>query len=69
MATESGFNPVPLLVHVLAIALGLYLGWVVMGALSPDLPDDSAGAGVGSSSAPRVVAGGDRAPALADSIR
>ena len=31
MATEgSGFNPIAVLVHLVAIALGLYLGWIAM---------------------------------------
>lgn len=59
MAADRGFNPIPLLVHAVAIAVGLYLGFVVMGELSPDLPDDSVEPGVSSSSAPRAVAGGD----------
>ena len=41
MASESGFNPVPVLVHVVAIAVGLYLGFLAMDAITPDLPDDS----------------------------
>ena len=60
MATEGGgFNPIPVLVHLVAIALGLYLGFVVMDRLAPDLPDDSVEPGVSSSSAPGAVAGDD----------
>ena len=59
MASESGFNPVPVLVHLVAIAVGLYLGFLAMDAISPDLPGDSVEPGVSSSSAPRAVAGDD----------
>ena len=47
MATEgSGFNPTAVLVHLVAIALGLYLGWIAMDRISPDLPDASVEPGV-----------------------
>ena len=47
MATEErGFSPVAVLVHVLGIALGLYLGWVVMEGISPDVPDPSVEPGI-----------------------
>lgn len=60
MATESsGFNPVPALVHVVAIAVGILLGLLVMDRISPDLPDAGIGPGVSSSSAPRSVDGDD----------
>ena len=59
MATESGFNPIPVIVHALAIAAGLYLGWLAMGAIAPDLPDASVEPGVESSSSPGAVAGDD----------
>ena len=59
MATESGFNPVPLLVHLVAIALGLYLGFIAMDAITPDLPGDDVAPGVSSSVAPGQVAGDD----------
>ena len=40
MATEgSWFNPTAVLVHVIAIAVGAYLGWTLMQAISPELPD------------------------------
>jgi hypothetical protein len=40
MATEgSWFNPTAVLVHLIAIALGVYLGWTLMEAISPELPD------------------------------
>ena len=49
MATEDRrFNPVAVLVHVVAIALGLYLGWIVMEGISPDLPDPDVEPGVNS---------------------
>ena len=59
MATESGFNPIPALVHVVAIAVGLYLGFVAMDAIAPDLPGEGVEPGVSSSSAPGAVAGDD----------
>jgi hypothetical protein len=59
VASESGFNPIPALVHLVAIALGLYLGFLVMDAIAPDLPDEGVEPGVSSSSAPRAVAGDD----------
>jgi hypothetical protein len=60
MATEgSGFNPIPVIVHVLAIALGLYLGFLAMDAISPDLPDPDLDPGVSSSSSPGAVGGDD----------
>ncbi|HEY8001728.1 MAG TPA: hypothetical protein VID76_07315 [Solirubrobacterales bacterium] len=60
MATESsGFNLVPVLVHVVAIALGIYLGLLAMAAITPDFPDADTDPGVSSSSAPGTVAGDD----------
>ena len=52
MASESGFNPVPVLVHLVAIAVGLYLGFLAMDAITPDLPGESVEPGVSSSSVP-----------------
>jgi hypothetical protein len=47
MATEERrFSPVAVLVHVVAIGFGLYLGWIAMQAISPDLPDPSVQPGV-----------------------
>ena len=75
MATERSFNPVPVLVHLVAIAVGLYLGWQVMDSVSPDLPGADVGPGLSSSSDPGAVAGDDPdslfrpanlAPALAE---
>jgi hypothetical protein len=57
VATEGGFNPVPILVHILGIVAGLVLGWYVMDRITPDFP--TADPGVESSSAPHSVAGGD----------
>jgi len=46
MASESGFNPVPAIVHLLAIAAGLLLGLWAMDAIAPDLPPADAEAGL-----------------------
>lgn len=46
MASDSGFNPVPVLVHLLAIAVGLFLGLRAMDAIAPDLPPADAEAGL-----------------------
>jgi hypothetical protein len=60
VATEgSGFNPVGVLVHVVAIALGVYLGFMVMDAIVPALPGDDVEPGLSSSSSPGSVAGDD----------
>ncbi len=49
MATEDrGFSPVAVLVHLVAIGVGLYLGWITMQAISPDLPDPDVEPGVNS---------------------
>ena len=57
MASEGGFNPIPIIVHVLAIAAGLFAGWIVMDRITPDF--STADPGVESSSAPGSVAGND----------
>jgi hypothetical protein len=58
MATEgSSFNPVVVLVHLMAIAIGLLGGWIVMDRITPDGLASSAEPGVSSSSAPGAVAG------------
>ena len=49
MVSESGFNPIPVLVHLVAIALGLCLGFVAMDAIAPDLPGEGVEPGVSSS--------------------
>jgi hypothetical protein len=55
MATEArSFSPIAVIVHLVAIALGLYLGWIAMQAISPDLPDPSVDPGVNSAA---VIAG------------
>jgi hypothetical protein len=59
VATETGFNPIPVLIHLVAIAVGLYLGWLVMERITPDLPDDDTAPGLSSSTAPRAVAPDD----------
>jgi hypothetical protein len=56
--TEGGGRfVVPVLLHVLGIAIGLYVGWQVMDELAPDLP--TADPGVASSTEPKAVAPGD----------
>jgi hypothetical protein len=56
VVTEGSLNPLPLMLHVVALAAGLYLGWIFMGWLSPDLPSDETEAGV---SATAVQMAGD----------
>ena len=46
MVTESSFNPLPILLHLVAIAAGLFLGIEAMAAISPDLPTDDSQPGV-----------------------
>ena len=38
VAESSRFNPVAVIVHLIAIAAGLYLGFLAMDAIAPDLP-------------------------------
>jgi hypothetical protein len=59
MVTESSLNPLPLLIHLLAIAAGIFFGLRAMDALAPDLPDEGVEPGIASSSAPGSVAGND----------
>ncbi len=60
MVREStGFNPVAVIVHVLAIAAGLYLGFLAMDSIAPNLPPEALEPGVSSSTAPEDVAGDD----------
>jgi len=59
VATESRNYTVPVLVHLLGIALGAYLGYLAMSAIAPDLPDPDTEPGVSSSVAPAAVAGSD----------
>ncbi|MFL5870914.1 MAG: hypothetical protein ACJ75R_07515 [Solirubrobacterales bacterium] len=46
MATERSTNPLPIVLHLVAIAVGLFLGIKAMAALSPDLPPESSNPGV-----------------------
>jgi len=55
--TEGALNPIPIIVHALAIAAGLFVGWIAMDRITPDFP--SADPGLESSSAPRAVVGDD----------
>ena len=57
MRTEGALNPIPILVHAIAIAVGLFVGWIVMDRITPNFP--TADPGVESSSAPGAVAGND----------
>jgi len=59
VATESRNYTVPVLVHLVGIVLGLYLGYIAMQAISPDLPDPDTEPAVSSSVVPRAVEGGD----------
>jgi hypothetical protein len=59
MATESSLNPIPILLHLLAIAVGVFLGLRAMDAIAPDLPGESVEPGIASSSTPGAVAGDD----------
>ena len=59
MATESSFNPIPILLHLIAIAVGIFLGLRAMDAIAPDLPGGGVEPGVASSSAPNSVVGND----------
>jgi hypothetical protein len=73
VSESSAFNPIAVLVHLLAIGAGLYLGFVAMDAIAPDLPDDDVAPGVESSVAPDTVGGGDAnslftGPALAAAL-
>jgi hypothetical protein len=46
MATESSSRALPIVLHLVAIAAGLFLGITAMAALSPDLPPASSEPGV-----------------------
>ena len=46
MATERSTNPLPIVLHLVAIAVGLFFGIKAMAALSPDLPPPSSEPGV-----------------------
>jgi hypothetical protein len=58
MASEGGFNPVAAIVHLVAIAAGLYLGWIFIAWAAPDLPSEETEPGL-SATAPEAVSGGD----------
>jgi hypothetical protein len=46
MATESSSRALPIALHLVAIAFGLFLGIKAMAALSPDLPSEGSDPGV-----------------------
>jgi hypothetical protein len=46
MATERAINPIAVIVHLVAIAAGVYLGITTIAAISPDLPSESSQPGV-----------------------
>jgi hypothetical protein len=46
MATESSSRAAPIILHLVAIAAGLFLGVKAMAALSPDLPPEGSEPGV-----------------------
>ena len=56
---HSGFSPSAILVHLLGIAAGIYLGLLAMAAIAPDLPGEEIEPGLSSSSTPGAVAGND----------
>jgi hypothetical protein len=56
VVAQRGFNRTAVLVHVLAIAAGLVVGWFVMDRITPDLP---------SAKPPGVVCAGPHAQHLA----
>jgi hypothetical protein len=55
MATESSSRAVPIALHLVAIAAGLFLGIKAMAELSPDLPPASSEPGVNSPAEPTQV--------------
>ena len=60
MVREGGrFSAIAIVVHVVGIAAGLYLGWIAVTAIAPDLPADDVQPGIASSVAPGAVAGDD----------
>jgi hypothetical protein len=59
MSTEGALNPIPILVHVLAIAAGLIVGFMVMDRINPNFPSSDTEPGIESSAAPSAVAGDD----------
>ncbi len=59
MVSEGAFNPTAVLVHVIAIAIGILLGLRAMDAIAPDLPGAAVDPGVSSSIEPAAVSGED----------
>jgi hypothetical protein len=59
MATESSFNPIPIVVHVIAIAIGIFFGLRAMDTIAPELPAEAVEPGVESAAAAASVAGDD----------
>jgi hypothetical protein len=59
MATESSINPIPIVVHVIAIAIGIFGGLRAMDAIAPELPSEGVDPGVASAAAAEAVAGDD----------
>lgn len=57
METNGRFNPIPVLVHTLAIAAGLFAGWIAMDRITPDFPTGDPA--LQSSVVPGAVAGDD----------
>jgi hypothetical protein len=55
MATESSSRALPILLHLVAIAAGLFLGIEAIAALSPDLPSESSEPGVNAPATPTQV--------------
>jgi hypothetical protein len=46
MVSERSSSPLPIILHLVAIAAGLFLGITAMAALSPDLPSEGSAPGV-----------------------
>lgn len=57
MQTESTSRTIPIIVHAVAIALGLLLGWIAMERFIPEFPTGDPG--IESSSEPTAVVGDD----------
>jgi hypothetical protein len=59
VVSEASFNPVALIVHLLALAAGLLGGWQAMSAITPDLPGEGTEPGVSAVASATQVAGDD----------
>jgi hypothetical protein len=59
VATESSFSPLPIVLHAIAIAAGIFLGITAMAAISPDLPSDDSEAGATAPASAGQVAADD----------